>query len=604
MLRTSPTMLAVCLVLAAGALVSCSAATPPLQDYAKAGQLDPVPEGTASLYRMPWRSNARTASAYEALQGIGLYYKHCPDWGIDGHTLVMKQLAACGVKRLRLAPHLCMNIDANWTGPTQKEYDSMVHEMTACKAVGIRPCVIFVHLPPMGTPEEMKAWTSSYGHTKGLPTVGESGSPEYQSYQDKVYAGLESMLKAARAGGFTEPNSFDMEVGQNIWWGAPAMKPCPGLKLDSLSPGGRIYEFDKALIARARKAGYVEPVLWDGECYHFFEQMNDAEIFPPCVGRTLSFYSGYNGRTDRGWLGEEVEVPTKKAGKTEMVSETVAPTDAWPKRPPLQWLQGKAPAMVLSRPEGFMADFSRHDDLHILLKNSKLPVAISSLGVVPSDICEMNPEPQEPNTKAPARTSVNGVNGWDLKSRGLTRSYAFWLNQGVKFVLIHSLYEGKNDVMSHALIPYFADPNTFTWQSSKPLTTLHSFVEPLAAAKPLAKLDDLSFQYALALDSEIIPPSEKASSLMASDAVALLPFQIDEHKFAIAAYVVTPNISVPLAPAKLTLRIDKALAGDPATLHPSTQTVGKAATLEKGKDYTVVDFDICDDVTWLVIETR
>jgi len=52
-----------------------------MQDYLKPGELDPLPEGAASLYKFPWRSNVRTVSAYQALQGVGVYYKHVPaEW--------------------------------------------------------------------------------------------------------------------------------------------------------------------------------------------------------------------------------------------------------------------------------------------------------------------------------------------------------------------------------------------------------------------------------------------------------------------------------------------------------------------------------------------
>ena len=81
------------------AVVCSTASCQSLTDYAKPGELDPLPPGTASLYRTPWRANQRTVSALQALEGIGVYYKHVPnDWTLDQHTHVMKQMAACGVR--------------------------------------------------------------------------------------------------------------------------------------------------------------------------------------------------------------------------------------------------------------------------------------------------------------------------------------------------------------------------------------------------------------------------------------------------------------------------------------------------------------------------
>jgi len=55
-----------------------------MQEYARPGEIDPLPPGMASLYRVPWRAHARTVSARDALQGIGVYWKHIPrDWTLE-----------------------------------------------------------------------------------------------------------------------------------------------------------------------------------------------------------------------------------------------------------------------------------------------------------------------------------------------------------------------------------------------------------------------------------------------------------------------------------------------------------------------------------------
>src|SRR5262245_50215223 len=90
-----------------------SPVTAAMQDYARTRELDPLPAGMASLYRVPWRANARTVSAYDALQGIGVYWKHIPPaWTLEQQTNVMRQLFAVGVRRMRIAPHLALNITA------------------------------------------------------------------------------------------------------------------------------------------------------------------------------------------------------------------------------------------------------------------------------------------------------------------------------------------------------------------------------------------------------------------------------------------------------------------------------------------------------------
>lgn len=570
-------------------------AAPALQDYEKSGQLAPLPEGQASLYRVPWRSNPRTASAFDAVEGMGVYYKH-----IAANANVMKQMAAAGVKRLRLAPHHTMYINKDWPGPSAAEVANLEGEFKGCKAAGIRPCVVFVHIPIMGSNEDGQAWVKNTWK-KEILAWGPAGSDAYKLYFEKTYLGMLAILNAARTAGFTEAGSYDLEMGQNIWWGFPALEPFPGLKLEHLQPGGLVYEFDKALIERARAEGYREPVLYDSQCYHQFDKMNDREIVPGEVGRAISIYSTWAGTIGKGWLGEKIEV-TNADGSKKLV--TGGPTDAWPPREPLQFAEGKAPEMVIARPESYMADFTRHDNLIPLLRTSKFPVAIPSLGVVPSDIPGVTVETTDAQGHK-KRVMAAGLDGWDLKSRGLTRSYAFWLNQGAQFVLLHSAYEGANDEMSHALIPNFGDkPEAFQWEQSRPLKTIHAFAEPLRDATKLDKLTDLKFRYALAKDTELIAKSEKGGPLLASDAVAILPFQVTKTKFAVACYVVTPNIAVKYEPTTMTLRVDRKVKGDVATAHPSDQTVGKAAVTDRQADATTLTLPVTDDVTWLVFEVE
>lgn len=547
-----------------------------LQDYQKAGQLDPLPANTASLYRTPWRSNVRTASAAEAIEGVGVYYKHL---GADEN--VMKQMSQAGVKRLRLAPHHSMYIHKDWTGPSPEEAKNLDGEMKYSKAAGIRPCVAFIHIPPQGKGDEMSKWMKR-DWNKGLMPLGEGkpGDEEYDAYMEKLWLGLKAILDSAKANGFTAEGSYDIEIGCNLWWGAPAMPPNPALTLEMLRKGGQVYEASKALIARARKEGYKEPTFWNGQSHHLFDQMTDDEMFPGAVGRAISFYHPMGGVTGKDFTG----------------------SDPWPQRKPLQFAEGTPPdGLTLCKPESYAADFSRHDNLIGLLKSGR-KVSITSLGVVPSEIPGLMVETADANGKT-VRVKAQGVDGWAIKSKGLTRTYAFWLNQGASFVLIHSAYEGANDEMSHALIPNFGkNPEAFKWQQSRPLATLKDFLSPLQSAKKLDKLTDLKFKYALAQDSELIAKSPKGGPLMASDAVAILPFQVSKKKFAVACYVVTPDISKAYKGTLMTLQVDKKIKGDAAIARPVEHKTAKATLIESKADATTLAFPVTDDVTWVVFE--
>ncbi len=554
-----------------------------LQDYARTNQLDRLPPGTASLYRVPWRSNVRTASAAAALEGVGVYYKHIPGhWTQEDHVAVMRQLAAAGVRRLRLAPHFAIYITPEWTAPKEAELASLRLELRACAATGLRPCVIFVHIPPVGTPgtRELQEW---WRQGELLP-AGDVGSPEFKAYLDKTYTALQFILREAREAGFTRRDSYDLELAQGLWWGAPsAPRPMPGADLTALQPGGRLYEFDRNLIVNLRRDGYREPTVWWGLTHHHFEDCADTEVPSEAAGRAISFYSAWSGITARGWLGGSM-----------YDRDARGPDDVWPVRSPLVWHEaGPAPELLLAKPEGWMADFSRRDNLIALLRASQTPTAITSLGTVPGDL----PEPD-----------LGGLDGWQLKQRGLTRSLAFWLNQGAPFVLLHSAFEpgaARDGELTHALIPGPLAPEHFQWHQAPPLVTLRSFCDGLQNAKRLDRLDPLSFRFALEPDPTLIPAMGTTGPLKASDALALLTFQLDAKAFAVAAYVVSPDVRLPLGPLQLTLEVDRQLTGTPTTLRPFTgRTAVVRTSASSTPAATTLTLPVYDDVTWLRIEVK
>jgi hypothetical protein len=576
----------VALILATGATIAL-AGPAKMQDYAKPGELDPLPENVASVYRTPWRSNLRTVSAYDALQGAGVYWKHIPlSWTGKDQIHVMQEMAKAGVSRARLAPHFTMYIHKDWTAPMPEEVETLRKELRACKAAGIRPVIVFVHIAPVGKPntDELQRWwrfgTNENGETfertwtTELLPVGEIGSDKWNRWVDMTYTCLKIILDEAKAAGFTERASFDLEMGQNLWWGAPAVpEPMPA-GLEVLDPGGVIYEFDKVLMEKARRDGYQEVTFWWGEAHHKFERTSEKNLPSDAAGYAVSIYGAWSGNLAGTWL------------KANLFNG--GPNDLWPVSGPMSFAEGEAPSMTLARPESWMADFSRHDNLVDLIKRMDRPVAITSLGTVPADIPEWQ---------------AGGLSGWQIKSRGLTRSLAFWLNQGAKFVLLHSAFEaGQPDAGEtvHSLIAETEDITSFELEDSQPLATLASFTSALAGAEKLDKITPLNFRFTLANDFILIPASKGSDKVLrASDAVTLLPFQLDDNSYAVAAYVMSTDISRPITPIPITIEIDRKIAGDVKTIVPVTKATGTAKVAG-----STVTFDLRDDVTWMVFDVE
>jgi len=382
------------------------------------------------------------------------------------------------------------------------------------------------------------------------------------------------ILDEAKSAGFTDAGSYDLEMGQNLWWGAPAIpEPMPA-GLEALEPGGVIYEFDKTLMEHARADGYAEVKFWWGQAHHIFEKTAEQNLPKDAAGYAVSIYSAWSGNPANTWL------------KTNLFKG--GPNDLWPVRPVMSFADGEAPSLTLARPESWMADGSRHDNLVDLINRLDRPVAITSLGTVPSDIPDVH---------------SGGLTGWQIKSRGLTRSLAFWLNQGAEFVLLHSAFEGgqkDGGEMIHSLIPEAGEIKSFKLEDAPPLATLAAFTSALAGAEKIDKISPLNFRYQLEKDFVLIPASKGSDKVLhASDAVTLLPFQIDANTYAVAAYVMSTDISRAITPVPVTIEIDRKLVGEVKTIVPVT----KATSTAKANGSSIT-FDLRDDVTWLVFDVE
>jgi len=556
-----------------------------LEDYAKDGQLTPPADGKASLYLTPWRSHVQTVSAAKALAGFGVYYKHVPNWNIEESTIFMKQMKAAGVQRLRIAPHLnLLMVQTPEATVDERAITGLVAEMTGCFNAGIRPTMVYVHIPPMGGGDELAAKWVENSYLKTIMPWGKPGDENYKAYFEKVYAGLKICMDAARKSGFTKANSYDIELGQNIWWGFPAMPPFPGLTMKDLESGGITWNFEMELLARAKKEGYTEAnILW-GQSHHQFDALVRQRP-DNLAGWALSFYHPGVGLTDETYVG----------------------SDDWPKRDPLKFAEGTPPVVNLIKPEGWMADFSRRDNLVGFLKaTAPRPVAITSLGVVPGDIPGLMVEKTDAEGRK-TKVKADGVDGWDLKERGIVRTLGFWMNQGADQVLVHSAYEHQTDEMSHALIPYVEKVEDFRWQNSRPLSAMNRLVKAMDGAKPIATKDikPLAFRYALEKNSVLIPASKTGKPLTAADAMTILPFQIDGKKYAVMVYVQTPDMTKRLEPVTMSLSVDKVIKGDVKLVIPSNGASGSKAEVSKTTDNsTLLTLPVSDDPVVLVFEVK
>jgi len=140
----------------------------------------------------------------------------------------------------------------------------------------------------------------------------------------------------------------------------------------------------------------------------------------------------------------------------------------------------------------------------------------------------------------------------------------------------------------------------FRWQDTPPLVTLRSFCDGLADAKPVKRLVDLRFRYALQPNPMLIPPATRAS-----DMVALLTFQLDARRFAVAAYIVCPKVAKRMTPLRITLQVDRKITdADVSAIHPCSRLTGRPLVLGRTENSTTFSCDIYNNVTWLRFEVE
>ncbi len=149
---------------------------------------------------------------------------------------------------------------------------------------------------------------------------------------------------------------------------------------------------------------------------------------------------------------------------------------------------------------------------------------------------------------APAEIGIQDAPGArESKRKFLLRAPLFWLNKGISGLFVFDAYESSDTNLG----VFDADGTV-----SPGMTALHNLTQRFAADTLPGPVRQLEFDVkAVGPDPGILAGDPAGRHLRRSQAVALLPYQLDAHRFLIGAYVMTQDFprDLPAVPFRITI---------------------------------------------------
>ncbi|MDP6380729.1 MAG: hypothetical protein QF662_05225, partial [Phycisphaerae bacterium] len=549
---------------------------PKLVPYVQPEQMK-IPEGKRSLLMQPWRAYAETVPGTKLLNGVGIYYKHIPH-NAD-HDAVIGLFAECGFSFIRLAPHAnIMPWDGNKIGGT-KEF---IEQLRACKKHNIRPQMVLIghaYQPcpirrtskkvvkdaPKGVRQltldsvdglvtrysgistltdyvsaevlftDINAKTNVVKLSRPLPKELKAGSgvsiatlktlPLYPVGTKEFEATVEQMLKYEDAVldwlDETDIDDFNLEIWAGLEWSG-GRKYVMGINeyydpplfkniKEPLEPGGHAFELGRRMAAFGKKRFPKAKVIWNFTNYEFYDL--DLAALPDKVDAiTWSFYDA-----------PPLEVPKNFPPKDKRGT----------------YIEQPLPKYRLVLTEGWAHLFTKGPSLMpVLAPEARAKVAAARGGKFGYFTSALGFQPRHAGVKDADRAH-------ELKAKFAARALLFWLNKGLDGVLIHSAYEPGDEANWTVLYSGLATSAYAKYPKEKLMSPVLKIVKNITGkfkgSKDLPKTRQLAFA---------ISPSAKRANLpgkmKTSDILALLPYQLDKRRFIVAAYLMTPDITVPL----------------------------------------------------------
>lgn len=198
---------------------------------------------------------------------------------------------------------------------------------------------------------------------------------------------------------------------------------------------------------------------------------------------------------------------------------------------------------------------------------------------------------------------------WKLKTQCALRSYCLWINKGIDVLDYFCAYDPKATGMGLLPSDIKGISSDVKWEeiATPPMKAVRNLSRAMEGARPLDKTTPLSVAVTeLGEPRKIFEGDAKHPPLWQRDAFAVLPFQVDEHRFVIAVYAMTYDVTRHFEPEPYRVT----LGGFPgkvqsAALYDPVADGKKPATVELDSAGGVtVEFEATDTPQLLTIVTR
>jgi hypothetical protein len=599
--------------------------------YVDPSQLE-CPGGKHSFYKEPWHAFLETRPAETLVNGIGINYNLPPaadDWAV-------RVLAESGIKSFRIE----VGWDAvAWDETHLNNENRLRHLLELCKQYGVRPNLLLnanhgapcpTHFFEKRLAEDAPAGSRTVkftdntdlviGHSginhltssaaaeglitaidpktgecrlsKPLPKELKKDQPvkmatlKYvplfpvgtEEFEDTTrgwlhYAAL--VTDMASAAGIDQ---FDVEIWNELSFGSYFTEakhyysplPFPEPK-NFLLPGGSCWELARRTVESVKKAHPQARLIWGFSNTTFFHC--PVPKLPP--GMDGQSYHPY-GTGTKTYPKEEDN--------------------------PKSNFDGFTPTLQTRLPEGWAQLYVKTETLMRLLNLEARKAHPPGTEHFHHYMTEHGVAPPECDVTDPAGC-------WDLKTKCALRSYCLWINKGIDTLDYFCAYE--HDVKGMGLLPpdITSIPADARWEdvATPPLKAIRNLTRAFAGAQPPDTTASLRVDVTeLGEPRKIFDGDGTHPPLLQRQAFAVLPFQVDAHRFVIAVYAMTYDATTHFEPEPYRVTIN-GLPGriDSVSLYdPATDARPAITSKPAGSDGVAVEFAATDSPQLLTITTR
>jgi hypothetical protein len=602
--------------------------------YVDPSQLD-VPWPKHSFYKEPWRAYLETRPAETLVHGIGINY----NLPASADDLTVRLLAESGFKSFR--------IEVGWDQVTWDETHlrseaRFKHLLVLCKQYGIRPNLLLNanhgapcpvrffekrlaedapagsrvvkftditdlvvghsginHLSSSAAAEALIiAFNTKTGEcrlSKPLPKglvrgarvpmatlkyvpLFPVGTPEFEETAKGWLRYATLVTDLARTAGIDD---FDVEIWNELSFGSNFTDarhyydppPFPKAK-HFLHPGGSCWELARRTVASVKAAHPHARCIWGFSNTTFF----DCPITDLPPGMDGQSYHPYGTGTH------------------------TYPKDEDYKDRPWFNIDGFTPTLQTRLPEGWAQLYLKTESLIRLLDPRVRTNHPSGTSLFHHYMTE--------HGVVPAECGISDTSGsWDIKTRCALRSYCFWINKGIDVLDYYCAYESKPTGMGLLPPDITKLPADAKWEdvATPPMRAVRNLARAFDGAKPIKLPVPLRVAVTeLGEPRKIFNGDGKHPPLWQRQAFAVLPFQVDDHRFVIAAYAMTYDATKRFEPQRYRLTLG-GFPGRPESVSlydPMTDAKPPLNVQSTNRDSVTVEFAATDMPQLVTIVTR